>query len=219
MELDPMELIDRLVLFAPQLYDWREIAYLRRTLSEGDVFLDLGCSIGFYALVGSSLVGRSGRVLAIEADSYSYSRLTRTVEENGINNLDVLQIGLSDRNETLALRLQLHGNRGGSSFLAACETDENAVAVGCMPLLDVLDEAGIERVDAAKLDLEGFEPRVLSAFFETAEHCLWPRHLIVERNEELTRVAGRDVNQIVSERGYSLQFRHGDNYVWSLDQA
>lgn len=37
VELDPMELIDRLIMFAPQLYDYREVAYMRRNLSTGSI--------------------------------------------------------------------------------------------------------------------------------------------------------------------------------------
>ncbi len=217
MELDPMELVDRLVMFAPHLYEWREIAHLRRKLSEGDVFLDLGCNIGFFSLVASPIVGKSGRVLAIEADPYSYSKVTRTIRGNKIENLQAVQVGLSDRTETLSLRLQLQGNRGGCTFLGVRESDENTVCVQCRPLLHVLLDAGIERVHAAKVDLEGFEFRVLRSFFETADRSLWPELLIVERNRERISAAGGDVNQVIAERGYSLLSWHEDNYVWSLN--
>lgn len=219
VELDPMELVDRLVMFAPHLYDRREIAYLRRNLSEGGVFLDLGCNIGLYSLAASLIVGKSGRVLAVEADPHSYNKLARTIEDNRIENLEVVQVGLSDRIETLMLRLQLEGNRGGSTFLDLGKTKDNTVSVQCKPLLDVLHDAGIERVHAAKLDVEGFEFRVLRAFFETANRSLWPNHLIVERNRERNVAAGGDVNDLLAERGYSLQFQHGDNYVWRSDEV
>lgn len=161
-------------------------------------------------------MGKRGRVLAIEADPYSSNKLGCTIKENKIDNLKVIQVGLSDRMETMMLRLQLNGNRGGSTFMDIGCTNDNTVSVQCMPLLDVLNAAGIERVHIAKLDLEGFEFRVLSVFFQTADPSLWPKHLIVERNRNI--MAGCDVNDLIAERGYKLKFQHGDNYVWFSDK-
>src|SRR6266542_2789707 len=50
MELDPSECVDGWLLFCPQLYDRDEIRFVRRSLRPGDVFLDVGSNIGYYAL-------------------------------------------------------------------------------------------------------------------------------------------------------------------------
>src|SRR5688572_19971626 len=53
MWLDPMENIDRQLLFSPQLYEWRERRLLMSHLKKGDVFLDAGANIGFYTLLAA----------------------------------------------------------------------------------------------------------------------------------------------------------------------
>ena len=44
----------------------------------------------------------------------------------------------------------------------------------------ILDEAGVGQVDALKIDVEGFEDRVLTGFFRDAPPSLWPRAVVIE---------------------------------------
>ena len=44
----------------------------------------------------------------------------------------------------------------------------------------ILDEAGVTRIDALKIDIEGFEDRALIAFFKEAPQTLWPRAVVIE---------------------------------------
>jgi len=193
-----MDLCGRGVMFAPQLYFWREVAYLRRELSQGSVFLDLGFGNGFYSLLASPIVGMSGRVVAVEDDPYWFNKYTRTIRENGIGNVHAVQVRLGD----------------------SVEAEADTIVVEYSPLLDVLEGAGIERVDAAKLDLEGSEFRVLSAFFRSAQYSLWPRLLmVIGHGPERLEAAGGDVNELLAERGYSLLHSHGEYFVWSLGQV
>ena len=50
----------------------------------------------------------------------------------------------------------------------------------------ILGDAGAAKIDALKIDVEGFEDRVLTPFFEQAPQALWPRAIVIEhlsRNE------------------------------------
>jgi hypothetical protein len=50
----------------------------------------------------------------------------------------------------------------------------------------ILGEAGVDHVDALKIDVEGYEDRVLTGFFKEAPSSLWPRTVVIEhlsRNE------------------------------------
>ncbi len=44
----------------------------------------------------------------------------------------------------------------------------------------ILDDAGISHVDALKIDVEGYEDRVLTGFFREAPASLWPRAVVIE---------------------------------------
>jgi hypothetical protein len=60
--------------------------------------------------------------------------------------------------------------------------------VSSLRLQRILDDAGVGRVDALKIDVEGYEDRVLTGFFQQAPQALWPRAVVIEhlsRNEWL----------------------------------
>ena len=44
----------------------------------------------------------------------------------------------------------------------------------------ILGDAGVDHVDALKIDVEGFEDRVLTGFFRDAPQALWPRAVVIE---------------------------------------
>lgn len=211
MELDPAECVDGGYLFYPQLYDRRELAALRGFLRPGDTFLDLGAHIGMYALCAAARVGPTGRVLAVEADPVNYARLCANLARNPGLEVTAQLVGLSDRDEVLRLGINDTGNRSGNSFLSG---GAGGVEVSCRPLSAVLDEAGIRAVRAAKLDLEGFEYRVLRSFFSDEDASRRPGMIVVEYNPAWVDRAGGDVLELLAAHGYREVLRTRDNRVW-----
>jgi len=216
MFLNPHELVERELLFWPQLFDWREISFLKNTLKPGDVFLDLGSNVGGYSLAMASAVGESGRVVSVDADPYSATRLQSVISANGIKQVRVVNVGLADRKASeLTFTPQICGNRGGGSFLTP--HNEASIRVECITLTGLLARyPEICSIRAAKLDLEGFEYRVLMSFFGEQRQTLWPKVLLVERGAALLPQAGGDVNELIAGKGYRLAFAHGENFLWEL---
>ena len=216
MHLNPAEMVDSGLLLFPQVYDHREIAYLRAALAPGDVFLDVGANIGFYSLVASKCVGTSGRVLAMEADPYSHKRLSDNLRLNAMTNVTALNVGVSDREETLRLCVNADCNRGESSFLL--QTDAG-VEVECKPLLRLLREHGIRQVRGAKFDIEGFEFRVLQNFLEDAPVSLYPQFVIIEHNPRYLEAAGGDALSLLSACGYTPYHASKLNYILVREES
>jgi FkbM family methyltransferase len=75
--------------------------------------------------------------------------------------------------------LSLHESDVGQSGLIPAASGR-VIDVAVRTLRDVIDEFGIERIDAAKVDVEGFEDRVIVPFMQTAERALWPRAILIE---------------------------------------
>ncbi len=214
MKLEPSECIDGGLLFYPRLYDRREVAYLRAHLRRGDVFIDAGANVGFYSLIASELVGREGRVLAIEADPYNHEKLLINLQLNDAQNVCAVNAGVSDRRENRRLGINTSGNRGGNSFLLERLT---GVKVECFPLTDLVKGHRFEIIHGAKFDIEGYEFRVLSQFFEEADPSLYPKFMIIERNPEWARLAGGDVIELVRRKGYAVRWSSEMNYIAELN--
>jgi len=200
MELDPAEFVDGLLLLAPQIYEFREVAFMNAHLQGGDVFLDAGAYIGIYSLLASRLVGPKGMVLAVEAEPYNYNRLEGNIKLNRLRNVRAVHVGLSSRKERLHMSINSQGNRGNSSFVSTGP----GVEVDCLPLLDVLNVNGITKLDGAKFDLEGFEYRVLKKFFSDAPPTLYPGFVIVECFRRNVQKAGGNTVELLKGNGYKV---------------
>jgi hypothetical protein len=104
------------------------------------------------------------------------------------------------------------GNRAGNSFLLA-ETE--GVDVMCLPLADIVREHGLTRIGGAKLDIEGYEFRVLDAYLREIDDArLLPAFLIVEFHPTWVERAGGNVIQLLLDNGYVVHARnvYGDDY-------
>jgi len=71
------------------------------------------------------------------------------------------------------------GNLGASHIVTGTATS-SAIKVPAMRLKRILDEADITKVDALKIDIEGFEDRALVPFFKEAPQTQWPRAVVIE---------------------------------------
>jgi FkbM family methyltransferase len=213
--LDPNDWLEGQFIFNPQTYEHTEIRYLQRTLREGDLFLDAGAHIGFFSLAARQTVGPTGRVIAIDANPAMCARLQTTIEDNALANIQVLNRGLSDRRELLELRVHPK-NRGASSFLSEFHEGET-VQIPCSPLIDVLGDLAVTRIAGAKLDLEGFEFRVLDHFLKNAPKSAWPDFIIAEHYPAWNQRAGGDLIQLLLSRGYRVIWhpRRKPNYILS----
>ncbi len=211
MILTPSECVDGGLLFYPQLYERQEIAYIKENLKQGDVFLDVGSNIGFYSLVASQKVSQQGFVVAVEADPENYRKLIRNIEINHIENIQAVNLGASDKKETLRLGINTTGNRGGNSFIS--ESPE-FVEVECLTLLDILKSTGAKSVQGAKFDIEGFEYKVLKQFFEDADSSLFPNFIITEYNPEMVKHSEGNVMELLLAQGYKIQHEFLDNKIF-----
>ena len=195
MELDPTECVDAMLLFSPQLYDPEEVAFIKDRVRGGDVFVDVGANIGFYTLLAASLVGDRGRVLAIEADPENYRSLVENIERNGVESAVAIPIGVSDRQEVLRLSHHEGGNKGGHSFAGL---GGEGVDVRCDTLCHIFGRAGIERVDYMKMDIEGFEYKVLREFMSTCDNSMFPTYIQYEH----THLNDSGLADLVGAHGY-----------------
>lgn len=213
MLLDPQECVDSGLLFMPHLYDRDELNYLKENLKPGGVFVDVGANIGVYTLIASQAVGSSGTVLSIEADPSNFKKLQENVAKNNCTSVTPVNVGVSDKVEMLALHLNNSGNCGGHSFASTSRNGET-VNVDCKPLLEVLTDRSIEKINGMKLDIEGFETRVLQAFFREADRSIYPDFVVIEVNPEYSNETSPI--DILDQHGYRKVVDCGLNAILEL---
>ncbi len=80
----------------------------------GDIFIDLGCGFGFFALPAAKIVGPDGLVCGVDIDKEALNNLTERAKEAGLRNIRVREaraenINLCDRCANVAfIGIALH---------------------------------------------------------------------------------------------------------------
>jgi FkbM family methyltransferase len=134
----------------------RTTAFINKHVKPGMVALDIGANIGAHTLRLAKLVGAAGRVYAFEPTSWAYAKLQHNAALNAGYQLTLEKIGLADFDGTRRLRIGTRFllNRGKEDF------DEEDIRF--MRLDDYLAGQAVERVDFVKIDVDGFDYKVLS---------------------------------------------------------
>jgi FkbM family methyltransferase len=189
---------ERGALFNPD-YNLEELDFLRARTPLGGVFADVGANVGTYAMVLARHVGANGKVIAIEPHPVTHARLAFNRAASGFNQVTLVAAaaGPSDGE----LMIETDGDNLGASHIVTGERPGNAIKVPSLRLQRVLGDAGVSHVDTLKIDVEGYEDRVLTGFFREAPPSLWPRAVVIEhlsRNEWLA-----DCIADMHQRGYA----------------
>jgi len=168
---------ERGALFNPD-YNLAELDFLRQHTPSGGVFVDVGANVGTFALVIARQVGTAGKVVAIEPHPMTFGRLSFNRAASKATQVRLVQAAAGDSDGELMIERGC-GNLGATHVVTgAASTD--AIRVPALRLTRILDEAGVNQVDSLKIDIEGFEDRVLIGFFRDAPPLLWPRAVVIE---------------------------------------
>jgi FkbM family methyltransferase len=202
------------VLFTPQMYEAGEREELfavidtARTAGRRFEFVDIGANVGLFSLLVASYAGVSARILAIEPEPENLTRLRFNMSLNPAIAIDVAGLALGEKAETVALDIDRR-DKGGTRTRPLAQGN-GGFRVECRPLLSVLREAGVSRIDALKIDVEGNEDAVLVPFFREAPQSLWPDLIIVEDARQLWR---DDLFSLLANDGYEVVRRTKLNVV------
>lgn len=157
MRLDLADHIQRHVYMGT--FERRETSFALRWLRPGDVFVDVGANVGYYVALAARRVGPAGRVAAFEPSPYAFERLQALILDNDLSWVRALPLALGAAAGHADLPAPLDGNHTPSLLDPA---DGRAVVRVPVARLDAQADAWDGRpIDLLKLDVEGYEPRVL----------------------------------------------------------
>jgi FkbM family methyltransferase len=168
---------ERGALFNPD-YNLDELDFLREHTPSGGTFVDVGANVGTFALVMARHVGPAGKVIAIEPHPLTFARLSFNHAASKAKQVRLVQAAAGDSDGELMI--ESGGGNLGATHVVTGAASVDAIKVPSLRLLRILDEAGVTQVDSLKIDVEGFEDRVLIGFFRDAPQALWPRAVVIE---------------------------------------
>jgi FkbM family methyltransferase len=193
---------------ADSQYEWAETAIVGQLLRAGSVAIDVGANIGYYTALFARLVGPKGAVHAFEANPFTAAILSLAKAQNGWSSATVNSLALGDRAGVLHVKAMdlpavLHDpklNLGGWSLR---DTIGGEWEVQVVTLDQYVRDHKIEKVHLLKVDVEGFELKVIHG----ADLVLRKFHpdLVMEMR------AGNDVERLRCQQ--MIEFLTGRDYV------
>jgi FkbM family methyltransferase len=174
---------------------------------EGDVVIDVGAHVGKYALYSAKLVGESGVVIAIEPHPENYRALMRNIELNGFKNVIALNVAAYNCN---GKKMPLIGSID-QEYTVKAAVEEGCILVETKKIDSVLEELDIQKVDYAKVDVEGAELEVLEGMEKCIKGNSSLKILIEERRayeEDIKKILEGFKEEYVDDLGSNVRVKY-----------
>lgn len=137
---------------------------LKRMIEPSWVVMDVGANIGATVLVFSRLANM-GKIFGFEPNKKSFTRLRENISLNPRYNITTHNVGLGEREEQVQLFVIDETNPGMNRILneSVAETKKlKSETVQIKRLDDFIVLENLQQVDVVKIDVEGFEHKVLN---------------------------------------------------------
>ena len=136
-----------------------ELPIISGLAAPGDVVVDVGANIGYYALLFEKCVGPEGRIIAFEPEPDNLVELRMNVERNALRNVDIRPSAVGATGGVVNFARGINGG--------ILEGSAGATGSEVQVPMTRLDDAVFGAVDLIKIDVEGYEEEVLRGALET----------------------------------------------------
>jgi FkbM family methyltransferase len=151
-----------------------------REVKRGMTIVDIGSNIGYYAILESEIIGKEGKVIAVEPILRNFLYLSNNIRMNHLNNVKTVRAALSDRMGVVKMARDKGSNWCrvlDNSDQIHVETEEVGVTTG----EELLEEFG--NISLIRLDVEGHEDHVIRGFTEVIRK--WAPNIFMEVHPRL----------------------------------
>ena len=145
---------------------------MKRFLSRGDVFFDVGANVGYLSAVAADLVGKRGQVHGFEPVPAYFEKLCRLVDLNPEYNITANPFALGEVSS--ASTIYVTREAGQSTLVRSYKSNSEVVDEIEIPVVRLdayIEKHKIDHISLIKIDAEGFELpilRGLQGYFEAS---------------------------------------------------
>lgn len=156
---------ESVALIAQEMTDLDEYQFHDQRIEPGDVVIDCGGHVGFYTKL--ALKQGASLVIALEPDPENHWLYSQNLEQEiADGRVRLIKAGVWDERGELEFH-HSDSNPGAHSFFGQSGGETLIENVPVMPLDDIVEELGLDRVDWIKMDIEGAEQRALKGAART----------------------------------------------------
>jgi FkbM family methyltransferase len=191
-------------------FEETERKFVCKYLRKGDVFIDIGANIGLYTILAGNAIGPTGKIYSFEPCARTFSRLLENVQINNLKNVTCFQVAVSDIKGIKLLYATTNYWDAWNSLSKPTGNVNSEVKTEIVNTITVDEFAKeykiIDKITMIKIDVEGWEFKVLKGAYETLNSKKSPI-IILEFNKEALISAGYSCSELekyLKEIGYKL---------------
>jgi len=143
-------------------YEREHQRILEKNLRERDIFLDIGAHVGFFTILASQLVGKSGGIFAFEPLKRNIDFLRKHIALNKCDNITVIEAAISNSDGEALF------DEDESSFMGKL-SNRGTYSVKTVTIDQLVEEKVILPPSVIKIDVEGFQEKVLTGAMTTLQ--------------------------------------------------
>jgi FkbM family methyltransferase len=195
LELDLANYVDRTIFMG--CYEPLNTSLFKQILRPGGTMVDVGANIGYFTLLAAKLVGKSGKVIAVEAHPRNFEVLSAAVQRNELKQVVPVNIGLSDENGSAQI---IMGDQDEFPNRTASMVPQPGLSGPTVPvrmLDDCISGWNIDVVDLLKIDVDGFETKVVRGAAKSLSSGR-VRNVIMEFNDHWLSASGSSVEELTA---------------------
>jgi len=192
-------------------YEKYETAMIRSQVNKDSVVIDVGANIGYYTLL---LAKFAKKVYAFEPDTENFEILKKNVEENNLKNVVLVNKAVGEKSYKGYL-IKDKENFGNHKFNPSKSPFDKGDLISCISL----DTYIKEKIDLIKIDVQGYEPKVLKGAKNLIKK--YKPILFVESEKEIKEdgYSTWSINDFAETpwpiwKGFAIKNNHGYADLW-----
>jgi FkbM family methyltransferase len=148
---------------------WSTMIFLRE-LRRGYVMIDIGANIGYYTCLACKVLGSDGHIYAVEPLMENLSFLVRNLELNKCSEtVSIYKLALGDHDGYAFMEYYPHAPNISKVVSTSSKNSKTLKQVRMITLDNFVKQLRLEKVDFLKMDVEGYEVKILRGGINTLE--------------------------------------------------
>jgi len=194
-------------IFVPPTF---EDIFLRSLALTGHTIYDVGGYEGVFTMFFARAAGKNGKVITFEPSLSNLNKIRDNIELNDFNNIELINVGLGSKKDTLTLSFSDY-EMGKGSIDESIKNEilkqkgAKTIQVEIYPLDEYIKLAGLPKPSLVKIDVEGMELDVINGMSATIG--LHKPKLFIEihgLDRESKTVNARAVVSALRQKKYSI---------------
>jgi FkbM family methyltransferase len=190
-----------------------EIDFIKKNSPNKSVFIDIGSNMGFYTQFIAAIIKKKRQIKIISIDALPINnfrlkenlRLLKKKIPNIFSLVKIKNCAVVDRNTNLNLNFS-YGL--ANAFITKNKKD---IKVKCRKLINIVNEEKLKYITNLKIDIEGYEDKVLISFLRSCKKKLIPKNIILEHSEK--KIWKNNLIKFLFKFGYREIFKNKSNII------